>query len=108
MENEFAEPAGATNFLERYRQARNGSSPNTTPKTGPMKGLRAQAPASPSSPRSSKSKDVWSSVFHPLGKPSTKADRYDLGKKASPAGESVSEIHARGIATIHLDQPAEE
>lgn len=104
-QKEFAEPSGATSFLERYQQARAANASTKPLQTGAARG----GPAGPRmTPPSSKSKDVWSSVFHPHGKPSTKADRYDLVKKASPTWESVSEIHVRGKDTISLDQPAEE
>lgn len=51
---------------------------------------------------------VWSSVFHPLGKSPKGADRYDLGRKPSGMGESVSEIHDMGRMGNNLDEKKED
>ncbi|OSX69070.1 hypothetical protein BU14_1904s0001 [Porphyra umbilicalis] len=97
------------------------SSAPSTPRRGPVGGAVAPpalslpgspavapAPASPSSaaspapslgsPRPSPrrvavDKNVWSPVFHPLGRSVHTAQRYDGVKKPSGSGESTSELH---------------
>lgn len=123
MSNEvdFSDPSGAGNFLERYNQARNAgrgdnatdSAQSTTPPTTPKTDAKV-APSSPasSSPTRSKSvpirsteaaKNVWGSVFHPLGRSPKSANRYDLGRgKLAGPGQSASEEHAKGSG-IDLD-----
>lgn len=103
---DFIEPPSAGNFLQRYREARNASSPPTPSQAAPASppppaSLRSQ-PVSIS--RADNAKKVWGSVFHPLGRSPTSADRYDLsrGQKTSP-GFSASELHAMGSG-ISLDQ----
>lgn len=122
-EDDFMDPSGAGNFLQRYNQARNarsGSESNTTDgsnassntnssnndKTG-QPSSSAPANIRPSKPiaigASSSAKDVWGSVFHPLGKSPTSANRYDLGRGQSAGpGQSASEQHAKGTG-IDLD-----
>lgn len=125
MSNEvdFTDPSGAGNFLQRYNQARSArsgsestsadasnASSNTNTSTADKSGQQSSsAPVNirPSKPiaigSSSSAKNVWGSVFHPLGKSPTSANRYDLGRGQSAGpGQSASEQHAKGTG-IDLD-----
>lgn len=62
----------------------------------------------PSQGRKDSTWRIWEQVFHPGGRVSTSADRYDLSKgQTSTPGMSASEMHARGTG-IHLDEKADE
>lgn len=126
MSNEvdFTDPSGAGNFLQRYHQARNArsesestsaknsSTNSSNTNTSSNNKTEPQAPSSPNSLRPSKpipigsaasAKNVWGSVFHPLGKSPTSANRYDLGRgQLAGPGQSASEQHAKGTG-IDLD-----
>lgn len=97
------EPPAAGNFLSRYRQAKSPSLPVPPVEEKPVivgKGGK--------SPRAT-AMNVWGSVFHPLGKSPTSADRYDLGQgQQSAPGHSVSEEHAKASESIHLGENPEE
>lgn len=93
-EDDF-DPSNAGNFIKRYREARESISSN-------------RSNSAPSSPRKTHSRsenvrNIWGSVFHPLGKAPTSADRYDLGRGQKPTpGAATSEVHAMGTG-ISLD-----
>lgn len=118
MNDDEYEPTGSANFLERYRSARSSLSipgrlsPSSSAPNSPN--VQAKPPQSPKSAQSPKTvgspaKDIWTRVFHPLGRSPKGASRYDLGQNsASPYGESISEIHAKGIAPIRLDRVSDE
>lgn len=124
--DDYFEPAGAGNFLQRYHEMRAAAAANTPTKsssssdmtstpTTPTQNKLNNPPSPPSSPslrskplpiannRSAAAKNVWGSVFHPLGRSPKTADRYDLsrGQQAAP-GLSASELHAKGSG-ISLD-----
>lgn len=96
-EDALFEPATGGNFLERYRLARQASAPSS-PATAPR--------AVPTRKSSQGAMQVWGSVFHPLGKSPTGADRYDSTSVSKHGtGDSVSEMHdeARSSA-LSLDE----
>lgn len=118
---DFFEPSDAHNFLQRYHEARSSSSPTSPTQSVPVPVPTPASPVSPSSsataasppsPRRQSSRDIaktiWGSVFHPLGKSPTTADRYDLSRgQTSVPGMSASEVHAKGTG-ISLDAPQED
>lgn len=105
MEDHFQDPADAANFLSRYREARRASAPSSPAMSIPN-------PPNPPSPRrmsrTENARNVWGSVFHPLGKSPTSADRYDLspGQTSAP-GFSASEVHSKGTG-ISLDAKVDD
>lgn len=116
-EQDFTDPSGAGNFLERYNQmrsARSSSAPTTSssePSTPTTSNLAPPPPSSPTSlqskpvpiNRSDAAKNVWGSVFHPLGRSPKSAARYDLSRgQESKPGYSASEVHSKGTG-ISLD-----
>lgn len=115
-EVDFTDPSGAGNFLQRYHQARSAaqkseSSDKTSSSTPNTPEVSNPSPPPPPSPRSKPvpissteaAKNVWGSVFHPLGRSPRGADRYDLGRgQLAGPGQSASEQHAKGTG-IDLD-----
>lgn len=108
MTDDFIDPSGAGNFLQRYNQVRNATSASTSNSSSTPNTNTKQSPPAPSSPtnipskpvpvnRVGGAKNVWGSVFHPLGRSPTSADRYDLGRgQQSKPGYSASEVHSKG------------
>lgn len=98
------DPPDAANFLQRYREARAASAPNSPAQKAPS----SPQPSPKRTPSGGARRGVWGVVFHPLGKSPTSADRYDLspGQRSAP-GMSASEVHAKGTG-ISLDAKTDE
>mmetsp|Transcript_16977 Transcript_16977/g.36893 ORF Transcript_16977/g.36893 Transcript_16977/m.36893 type:complete len:117 (+) Transcript_16977:83-433(+) len=113
-ESEFYEPSNALNFLQRYHSAKDtkqsveskSASPVLTDPTTAAAG-KSSATSAPKMVQKKSTQDVWSSVFHPLGRSPTGKSQFDTAPPAG-SGVSTSELYDRGASgTIHLDRKDE-
>mmetsp|Transcript_12829 Transcript_12829/g.34540 ORF Transcript_12829/g.34540 Transcript_12829/m.34540 type:complete len:121 (-) Transcript_12829:223-585(-) len=117
-ENDFYEPSSSFNFLQRYHSTKSKPAAESTAEspalqnpasTAAKDAVGAGSKLSASSPKlvtKKSTQDVWSSVFHPLGRSPTGKSQFDTAPPAG-SGVSTSELYERGSSTIYLDRKDE-